>query len=125
MTTSVHRVRIRIEGVVQGVGFRPYVHRLATELGLAGFVCNDARGVVVEAEGESGAIDALLARLPVESPPMAVVDAVRPEVVPARNDAGFVIASSAPGSADALVSPDAATCEACQFHFHTHSIAQQ
>ncbi len=59
------------------------------------------------------AIDALLARLPAEAPPMAVVDAVTPEVVPARNDAGFVIASSAPGAADALVSPDAATCEAC------------
>ena len=93
---GVRRVRVRVEGVVQGVGFRPYVHRLATELGLAGFVHNDARGVVVEAEGDAGAIDALLARLPAEAPPMAVVDAVTPEVVPARNDAGFVIASSAP-----------------------------
>ncbi len=110
---GVRRVRVRVEGVVQGVGFRPYVHRLATELGLAGFVHNDARGVVVEAEGDAGAIDALLARLPAEAPPMAVVDAVTPEVVPARSDAGFVIASSAPGAADALVSPDAATCEAC------------
>jgi hydrogenase maturation protein HypF len=114
MTTSIQRVRVRVEGVVQGVGFRPYVHRLATELGLAGFVRNDAHGVIVEAEGDSGAIEALLARLPLEAPPMAVVDAVTPEVVPARNDSGFVIATSDRGSAaDALVSPDAATCEAC------------
>jgi hydrogenase maturation protein HypF len=114
MTTSVQRVRVRIEGVVQGVGFRPYVHRLATELGLAGFVRNDARGVVVEAEGDAGAVAALLARLPAEAPPMAVVDAITPEVVPVRADAGFVIASSARDStADALVPGDAATCEAC------------
>jgi hydrogenase maturation protein HypF len=114
MTTSVQRVRVRIEGVVQGVGFRPYVHRLATELGLAGFVRNDARGVVVEAEGDAGAVAALLARLPAEAPPMAVVDAITPEAVPVRADAGFVIASSARDStADALVPGDAATCEAC------------
>jgi hydrogenase maturation protein HypF len=114
MTTSVQRVRVRIEGVVQGVGFRPYVHRLATELGLAGFVRNDARGVVVEAEGDAGAVAALLARLPAEAPPMAVVDAITPEVVPVRADAGFVIASSArDATADALVPGDAATCEAC------------
>ena len=45
------RVRVRVEGVVQGVGFRPYVHRLAVELGLDGFVRNDARGAVIEVEG--------------------------------------------------------------------------
>ena len=48
MTAAVQRLRIRVEGVVQGVGFRPFVHRLATELGLDGFVRNDERGVVPE-----------------------------------------------------------------------------
>ena len=51
MTAAIQRVRVRVEGVVQGVGFRPYVHRLAVELGLDGFVRNDARGAVIEIEG--------------------------------------------------------------------------
>jgi hydrogenase maturation protein HypF len=114
MTASVERVRIRIEGVVQGVGFRPFVHRLAAELGLAGFVHNDERGVVIEAEGAAPALEALLARLGAEAPPMAVVDRVSAEAVPARGGSGFAIASSTSAARpDALVSPDAATCEAC------------
>ena len=52
------RVGVRVEGIVQGVGFRPFVHALATSLGLAGFVGNDARGVFAEAEGEPGAVGA-------------------------------------------------------------------
>ena len=75
---GLRRVRVRVEGVVQGVGFRPYVHRLAAELGVAGFVRNDERGVVIEAEGAPEAVEALLARLPAEAPPMAVVDRVTP-----------------------------------------------
>jgi hydrogenase maturation protein HypF len=114
MNVTLRRVRVRVEGVVQGVGFRPYVHRLATELGVTGYVRNDERGVVIEAEGTPEAVEALLARLPAEAPPMAVIDAVVPEVLPPRGEAGFAIISSARGAtADALVSPDAATCEAC------------
>ena len=114
MTAPIQRVRLRVTGVVQGVGFRPYVHRLAAELRLAGFVLNDEHGVVVEAEGDAGAVDALLARLPAEAPPMAVIDAVGAEVVPVRGETGFTIVASERGAtADALVSPDAATCEAC------------
>ena len=114
MNVTLRRVRVRVEGVVQGVGFRPYVHRLATELGVTGYVRNDERGVVIEAEGAPEAVEALLVRLPAEAPPMAVIDAVVPEIVPARGEAGFAIVSSATGAtADALVSPDAATCEAC------------
>jgi hydrogenase maturation protein HypF len=71
MTASIQRVRVRVEGVVQGVGFRPFVHRLAGELGLAGFVRNDERGAVIEAEGDPAAIEALLARLAPEAPPLA------------------------------------------------------
>ena len=63
MTAAIGRVRVRVEGVVQGVGFRPYVHRLAVELRLDGFVRNDERGAVIEFEGPPDAIDALLARV--------------------------------------------------------------
>ena len=57
------RLRVRVEGTVQGVGFRPFVYRLATELRLGGWVLNDSRGVLIEAEGERGSLDALLERL--------------------------------------------------------------
>jgi hydrogenase maturation protein HypF len=108
------RVRLRVEGVVQGVGFRPYVHRLAAELGLDGFVRNDARGALIEAEGPPEAIEALLARLPAEAPAAAVIERILREAVPARGERGFGIVESArAGTPDAQVSPDLATCEAC------------
>ena len=107
-------MRVRVEGVVQGVGFRPYVHRLAVELGLDGFVRNDARGAVIEIEGPPDAIEALLARLPAEAPPAAVIEGVEREAVPPRGEKGFgIVPSARAGSPDAQVSPDIATCEAC------------
>jgi hydrogenase maturation protein HypF len=114
MTALIQRVRVRVEGVVQGVGFRPFVHRLASELGLAGFVRNDARGAVIEVEGEPAAVEALLRRLVTDAPPLAQVQVVGIEVVPARGEGGFAIAESAAGGPpDAQVSPDSATCAAC------------
>ena len=60
---TVRRARVRVEGTVQGVGFRPYVHRLAGELGLSGYVLNDSRGVLLEIEGSGDAVSEFLARL--------------------------------------------------------------
>ncbi len=103
-----------MEGVVQGVGFRPYVHRLASELGLAGFVLNDARGVLVEVEGPAGAVEAFLERLPREAPQLASVERVERSALEPVGDAGFAIRPSpAGGEPDALVSPDTATCADC------------
>ncbi|MCW3056786.1 MAG: Carbamoyltransferase [Solirubrobacterales bacterium] len=108
------RARARIDGTVQGVGFRPFVYRLASELALAGWVRNDARGVEVEVEGEEEAVEAFLARIPREAPPLARVEAVRCERRPAQGSSAFVIAPSPRGAeSNALVTPDAATCEAC------------
>ena len=75
------RVRARVDGTVQGVGFRPYVFRLAEEHGLDGWVANDERGVVLEVEGDGAAVERFLARLPAEAPALATVEAVheRPE----------------------------------------------
>ena len=69
----MQRLRLEIQGAVQGVGFRPFVHRLAHELGLRGFVMNDSRGVTIEAEGARCELDALLARVDQDRPPLAVV----------------------------------------------------
>lgn len=107
-------MRVRVEGIVQGVGFRPFVFRLAEQLGLAGFVGNDASGVFSEAEGPDGAVDAFVATLRDTPPPLAIVEAVRIEAIPARGESGFEIAASdASGQREALISPDVATCDAC------------
>ena len=110
----MRRVHGAVEGTVQGVGFRPYVYRLASELHLGGFVGNDERGVVVEVEGEPDDVDAFLARLPDEAPPLAHVERVLVHDVPATGEARFAIVPSARhGAPAALVVPDAATCDDC------------
>ncbi len=108
------RVRLRVTGTVQGVGFRPYVYRLASELGLSGSVLNDERGVLVEAEGPSAAIAALFERLPREAPPLASIERLEREQLPAVGQSGFrILASERAGDADAPVSADSATCPEC------------
>lgn len=106
---------IRVRGQVQGVGFRPFVYRLARELGLAGWVRNDGEGVEIAAQGDENAIRDLLRRLKSDAPPLARVEAVE-----ARNTTflpsltGFSIEPSQGGPARTAIAPDAATCTACQ-----------
>jgi hydrogenase maturation protein HypF len=108
------RLRLRVEGTVQGVGFRPFVYRLATELGVSGHVFNDARGVVIEAEGDAPVLDGFVERLAEDAPPLARVERVRARALPAAGEHGFrILASPAAQAANALVSPDTATCDDC------------
>ena len=108
------RTRVRVNGTVQGVGFRPYVYRLAGELGLGGFVLNDAHGVVIEVEGDPGSVDQFLARLPSEAPPLAVLEQVLVEEREPSGDRSFAIRESVGGEVpDAPVTPDTATCDDC------------
>jgi hydrogenase maturation protein HypF len=110
--------RIEVEGVVQGVGFRPFVWRLATELGLAGRVRNAAGRVEIEAAGDPRTLDAFIRRLRSEAPPRAHVDAVTATALPAE-EAGtlplpFVIDESVSVAAtERLFPPDIATCDDC------------
>ena len=110
---TLERRRIRVRGVVQGVGFRPFVHRLATTYGLAGFVLNDGEGVVVEVEGDARAADDFVTALALEAPPLARVDSVTAERVAARGESGFAVETSRPTGRSALIPPDVATCDAC------------
>ncbi len=111
MTT---RVRLRVEGIVQGVGFRPFVHGLATGLGLTGFVGNDAQGVFVEAEGPAADVEKLVRAIKSDAPPLAVIEGISAERVEPAGDRTFVIVTSqAGGERQALISPDTATCEDC------------
>ncbi len=106
------RLRVRVRGAVQGVGFRPHVYRLARRLDLAGFVLNDGDGVLVEVEG--GGVRTFLAALVDEAPPLARVDSVDSMVIATRGDAGFAIADSRGGAATTRLAADAATCAACR-----------
>jgi hydrogenase maturation protein HypF len=111
---SRRRVCVRVEGVVQGVGFRPYVHRLAGELDLGGFILNDGRGVLIEVEGDRRAVERFLERLPGEAPPLARLERVAADRVAPRGEERFVIeASRGAGATDTQISPDSATCADC------------
>ncbi|HZI37739.1 MAG TPA: acylphosphatase, partial [Acidimicrobiia bacterium] len=112
--TAHRRVEIRVEGIVQGVGFRPFVHSLAGRLGLGGWVGNDAHGVVIEAEGEGEALARLVDSLGAEAPPLAVVERVSVRELDPQGEGTFRIAGSRDGGGrTALVSPDVATCADC------------
>ncbi|MGH3763860.1 MAG: carbamoyltransferase HypF [Pseudonocardiaceae bacterium] len=108
------RVEVRVEGVVQGVGFRPYVYGLAHRLGLSGRVGNDTAGVFMEVEGAEQAVSEFLAALPSEAPPLAVIEQVRTSSLTPTGEPGFhIVSSNAAGRRDTLISADTATCADC------------
>jgi hydrogenase maturation protein HypF len=113
-TRAPVRTRITVTGVVQGVGFRPFVHRIATELGVTGFVGNDAAAVFIEAQGPPRAIAELTRRLTAESPPLALITAISESPMTSRAEDGFLIVASGGASGPrTLIPPDVATCDAC------------
>jgi hydrogenase maturation protein HypF len=117
---TIERRRIRVTGVVQGVGFRPFVYGLAQRHGLAGFVLNDGGGLVIEAEGEPARLDAFAAALSGEAPPLARIEGVVAEPLRVSGEVGFTIAPSRLTAATALVPPDVATCDDCLHELFDH-----
>ncbi|HEX2180410.1 MAG TPA: carbamoyltransferase HypF, partial [Actinomycetota bacterium] len=109
------RRQFRVSGIVQGVGFRPFVFNLATRLGLAGFVLNDSAGVLIEVEGEPEAVGEFGLTLAASPPPLSVIDRVDTrDLAPRGTETGFSISTSEhAGAATALISPDFATCDDC------------
>ncbi|HVO09571.1 MAG TPA: carbamoyltransferase HypF [Vicinamibacteria bacterium] len=106
--------RIEVRGTVQGVGFRPWVYRIAREAGLGGRVRNDPGGVTIEAFGTSAALDSFLRRIERERPPAAEVREVRSATIPAEATRTFEIVSSADEGARVVSIPaDLATCPEC------------
>ena len=109
------RRRYEVTGVVQGVGFRPFVYATATSLSLSGLVSNTAAGVTVEVEGAPDALDTFGRRLRADAPPLAVVETVAESTMDVVGGTGFTISSSGPaGRARTLTSPDVATCADCR-----------
>ncbi|HTB95534.1 MAG TPA: carbamoyltransferase HypF [Terracidiphilus sp.] len=112
--TSPVRRAVFVRGVVQGVGFRPFVYRLAFEEGLAGSIGNDTDGVTIEIEGPSARVNAFLMRLRAEIPPLARIDAVTLRDLPPTGESGFhIVASQIKGQVSTGIPADAATCADC------------
>ena len=109
------RWRIRVVGRVQGVGFRPFVYRLATELGFDGWITNDDEGVLIELSGLTGSVDVFLRQLLTSAPPLADVESVVVEQVPENPiEPGFFIRSSTTNNdPTTLVPADVRTCDEC------------
>jgi hydrogenase maturation protein HypF len=108
------RRQVVVRGVVQGVGFRPYVYGLATELALAGHVTNTPEGVVAEVEGTASAVARFCDRIAAHPPPLARVESVHHKELPVTGGGAFTILTSrTDGPARTLVSPDMATCADC------------
>jgi hydrogenase maturation protein HypF len=105
------RRRFRARGVVQGVGFRPFVHRLAREAGVAGWVLNDGDGVVIEAEGSG--LDRFAEQLVRAAPPLARVESLTVESLEPVGETTFRIRASMPSGGSAAIPADVATCDDC------------
>jgi hydrogenase maturation protein HypF len=112
---GVVRQAIDITGIVQGVGFRPFVYRLANECSLVGSVANTVAGVSIEVQGPSAAVEAFLTRLPLEIPPLAKVTSLVHRQAETQQDTSFRILSSLRSDQvpKALISPDVAVCDDC------------
>ena len=109
------RVRCRFSGIVQGVGFRPFIYRTSRRFDLAGFVQNRSDGVVVEVEGPARAIEDFFSYVFENLPPLANISGTVREEVVARGDKVFqLVASDAGGPAEVLIAPDVALCDACR-----------
>ncbi len=113
-TQRRERAKVILLGAVQGVGFRPFVYRLATELQLEGWVLNSAQGVFIEVEGPRDPLNRFLLRLEKEKPPLAVLQSFEASFLDPVNYRGFEIRKSDErGEKTALILPDIATCADC------------
>jgi hydrogenase maturation protein HypF len=114
------RLAIEIRGAVQGVGFRPFVFRLASSLALDGWVRNDSRGVSIEVEGDPSLLESFLERLPAEAPAISIIQDLEARWLEAAGHAGFRIDhTDAGGAKTVLVLPDVATCPQCLSEMNT------
>src|SRR5579871_3193163 len=113
-TIDLRRQRIQVRGIVQGVGFRPFVYRVATGLGLVGFVRNDGAGVTIEVEGSDSEIDAFISALSAEAPPLSQIESLTAKPIALGSDAAFRIVESDPHQAhNTLIAPDVCICDDC------------
>ena len=111
--TGKGRIRVEVTGIVQGVGFRPFVYRLALSLALGGWVRNTGRGIEMEVEGEACALQRFQAALKSEAPPLAVISSLMVSHLPTTGGAGFAILQSSGSGDGGEVPPDSDVCADC------------
>lgn len=109
----VERIRVEVEGIVQGVGFRPFIYRLAARYGISGWVRNTPGGVLLEGEGERSQLSAFLLDIRAQAPPLAAISSVQSEKIAVAGEEGFSILPSSGGDNSAQISPDCDVCEEC------------
>ncbi|UCH45507.1 MAG: carbamoyltransferase HypF, partial [Nitrospiraceae bacterium] len=109
------RLKITISGLVQGMGFRPFIHRLATELRLSGYVLNNTEGVLIEAEGEKSSLDEFLIRIDRDKPELSNIFSLQHAYLEKKGFDGFEIRESAgEGEKQVSILPDIAVCKECR-----------
>ncbi|MBE0577325.1 MAG: carbamoyltransferase HypF [Desulfuromonadales bacterium] len=110
----LQRQKIIIEGIVQGVGFRPFIYQLAGRFGLDGSVCNDSRGVTIEVEGAADVLTRFVAAVRSEKPPLSSIQSVDIQALAVQGTAGFtILQSTLDESRRAQISPDTFVCDDC------------
>jgi hydrogenase maturation protein HypF len=114
------RAQVVVRGIVQGVGFRPFVYRLAQEHQLSGWVLNSTQGVVIEVEGPKQGIEEFIAGLRADPPPQAVVERVETNFLPPVGHSTFIIEASREGNEFVLISPDICICTDCLNELRNH-----
>jgi hydrogenase maturation protein HypF len=111
---AVVRKAVDVTGVVQGVGFRPFVYRLAQECNLAGLIANTPAGVTIEVQGDAELVERFLERLQTGAPPLAKITSLSPREIELQADSTFrIVSSRLDAPPRALISPDVAVCAAC------------
>ena len=108
------RFQISIKGAVQGVGFRPFIFKLANNLGVKGFVSNTLQGVMIEAEGKEESLKKFIERINNDKPPISLIQNISISILKPANHSNFIIKQSElKGSPNAFILPDIATCKDC------------
>lgn len=108
---TIARARITLRGIVQGVGMRPYIYKLAQKMSLRGYVLNSGSGVIIEVEGER--IEDFIDRLTKSPPPLAKISDVEIKLLPILGYEDFSIRESKEGLLDTILPPDVSTCRDC------------
>jgi hydrogenase maturation protein HypF len=120
--TETAATRLTVRGVVQGVGFRPFVYRIAHRHGVRGWIANSSRGVVIEAEGGTGDVEAFAGAIESEAPPLARIERLdREEIAPAGFDRFEIRTSRSEADESTLICPDVAVCRDCLAEFRDPS----
>ena len=111
--TTSKRISVTIQGIVQGVGFRPFVYRLAVSAGLTGWVRNTPSGVFLEAQGPEDHLNAFREDLREKAPPLAVITSIESAEIPTTDESAFIILKSGEGENSIQIAPDGDVCPDC------------